>query len=117
MTQQHGLPLAAVVDATEIYQPLALRRLPPPQQRSTSLLPTAASRSCCYLAFLEQKLVEVMEDPYIAADGFTYEADAIKGWLYSGHETSPMTNLTLDHCDLIPNYALYYAIQEWQQQP
>nr|GMC64847.1 U-box domain-containing protein 32 isoform X1 [Ipomoea batatas] len=62
---------------------------------------------------------EVMEDPYIAAEGFLhYEADAIKGWLYSGHETSPMTNLTLDSLRwLIPNYALYYAIQEWQQQP
>ncbi|KAL3524291.1 hypothetical protein ACH5RR_017125 [Cinchona calisaya] len=59
---------------------------------------------------------EVMKDPYIAADGFTYEADAIRGWLNSGHETSPMTNLKLDHCDLLPNSALYYAIQEWQQQ-
>lgn len=56
-----------------------------------------------------------MKDPYIAADGFTYEADAIKGWLNSGHKTSPMTNLELEHLDLIPNYALYYAIQEWQQ--
>lgn len=56
-----------------------------------------------------------MEDPYIAADGFTYEADAIKGWLNSGHKTSPMTNLKLDHCDLLPNHALSYAIQEWQQ--
>lgn len=59
---------------------------------------------------------EVMKDPQIAEDGFTYEADAIKGWLNSGHVTSPMTNLKLDHCDLIPNYALSYAIQEWQQQ-
>lgn len=56
-----------------------------------------------------------MEDPYTAADGYTYEADAIKGWLNSGHKTSPMTNLELDYLDLIPNYALYYAIQEWQQ--
>ncbi|GFY84183.1 U-box domain-containing protein kinase family protein [Actinidia rufa] len=58
---------------------------------------------------------EVMKDPHIAADGFTYEADAIKGWFNSGHKTSPMTNLKLDHCDLTPNYALYNAIQEWQQ--
>ncbi|XP_057476986.1 U-box domain-containing protein 32-like [Actinidia eriantha] len=58
---------------------------------------------------------EVMKDPHIAADGFTYEADAIKGWFNSGHKTSPMTNLKLGHCDLTPNYALYYAIQEWQQ--
>ncbi|CAN4087731.1 unnamed protein product [Withania somnifera] len=59
---------------------------------------------------------DVMEDPHIAADGYTYEGDAIKGWLYSGHDTSPMTNLKLNTCDLIPNYALYRAIQEWQQQ-
>lgn len=58
---------------------------------------------------------DVMEDPHIAADGYTYEGDAIKGWLYSGHDTSPMTNLKLDTCDLIPNYALYRAIQEWQE--
>ncbi|KAF7821882.1 U-box domain-containing protein 32 isoform X1 [Senna tora] len=58
---------------------------------------------------------EVMEDPYIAADGFTYEADAIRGWLDTGHNTSPMTNLKLEHMDLVPNYALQNAIQEWQQ--
>lgn len=58
---------------------------------------------------------EVMKDPYTAADGYTYEADAIKGWLNSGHKTSPMTNLELAYLDLTPNYALYYAIQEWQQ--
>ncbi|XP_027364153.1 U-box domain-containing protein 32 isoform X4 [Abrus precatorius] len=61
-------------------------------------------------------LQEVMEDPYIAADGFTYEAEAISGWLNSGHDTSPMTNLKLEHTDLVPNYALHNAIQEWQQQ-
>ncbi|PHT78108.1 hypothetical protein T459_16160 [Capsicum annuum] len=61
-------------------------------------------------------VLDVMENPHIAADGYTYEGDAIKGWLYSGHDTSPMTNLKLDTCDLIPNYALYRTIQEWQQQ-
>ncbi|OMO68380.1 hypothetical protein CCACVL1_19973 [Corchorus capsularis] len=59
---------------------------------------------------------EVMKDPLIAADGFTYEADAIRGWLNSGHDRSPMTNLQLEHCNLVPNYALLQAIQEWQQQ-
>ncbi|KAL1342488.1 hypothetical protein HN51_029041 [Arachis hypogaea] len=58
---------------------------------------------------------EVMEDPYIAADGFTYEAEAIREWLDSGHDTSPMTNLKLEHTNLVPNYALHNAIQEWQQ--
>ncbi|URE05566.1 U-box domain-containing protein [Musa troglodytarum] len=59
---------------------------------------------------------EIMNDPHIAADGFTYEAEAIKGWIDSGHDTSPMTNLKLPNCELIPNHALRSAIQEWLQQ-
>ena len=56
-----------------------------------------------------------MQDPCTAADGYTYERDAISGWLDSGHKTSPMTNLELSSCDLITNHALQYAIQEWLQ--
>jgi len=32
-----------------------------------------------------------MRDPQVAADGFTYEADALRRWLDSGHDTSPVT--------------------------
>ncbi|KAL2461552.1 U-box domain-containing protein 33 [Abeliophyllum distichum] len=60
---------------------------------------------------------EIMQDPVVAADGFTYEAEALKGWLESGHDTSPMTNLKLTHCNLVPNHALRSGIQEWLQQP
>ncbi|KAB5532473.1 hypothetical protein DKX38_019143 [Salix brachista] len=60
-------------------------------------------------------LQEVMGDPQIAADGFTYEAEAIRGWLQSGHSTSPMTNLKLEHCNLLPNHALHRAILGWRQ--
>ncbi|KAK4371925.1 hypothetical protein RND71_007309 [Anisodus tanguticus] len=60
---------------------------------------------------------ETMQDPVVAADGFTYEAEALRGWLDSGHETSPMTNLMLSHKNLIPNHALRSAVQEWLQQP
>ncbi|CAH2033409.1 unnamed protein product [Thlaspi arvense] len=56
---------------------------------------------------------EVMEDPHIAADGFTYEAESIKKWLSTGHDTSPMTNLKLSHRTLIPNRALRSAIEEF----
>uniref|UniRef100_A0ACD5Z260 Uncharacterized protein n=1 Tax=Avena sativa TaxID=4498 RepID=A0ACD5Z260_AVESA len=59
---------------------------------------------------------EMMNDPHIAADGFTYEAEAIKGWLDSGHDTSPMTNLKLAHSELTPNRGLRSVILEWQQQ-
>ncbi|XP_076936554.1 U-box domain-containing protein 33-like isoform X1 [Bidens hawaiensis] len=60
---------------------------------------------------------EVMQDPVVAADGFTYEAEALKGWLDGGHNTSPMTNLELANSNLVPNRALRSAIQEWLQQP
>ncbi|KFK37377.1 hypothetical protein AALP_AA4G249100 [Arabis alpina] len=56
---------------------------------------------------------EVMDDPQVAADGFTYEAGAISSWLERGHETSPMTNMKLLHTKLVPNLALRSAIQEW----
>lgn len=56
-----------------------------------------------------------MEDPHVASDGFTYEAAAIRGWLSSGHDTSPMTNLQLPNGHLIPNWTLRSAIQEWMQ--
>ncbi|KAK6285665.1 PREDICTED: U-box domain-containing protein 33 isoform X1 [Theobroma cacao] len=59
---------------------------------------------------------EVMRDPHVAADGFTYEAEALRGWLDSGHDTSPMTNDKLAHRNLVPNLALRSAIQEWLQQ-
>ncbi|TVU02912.1 hypothetical protein EJB05_51563 [Eragrostis curvula] len=59
---------------------------------------------------------EVMRNPHIAADGFTYEAEVIKGWLDSGRITSPMTKSPLAHYHLIPNHALRSAIQEYFQQ-
>ncbi|KAF3793588.1 U-box domain-containing protein 33 [Nymphaea thermarum] len=57
---------------------------------------------------------ETMQDPQVAADGFTYEAEALRGWLDSGHDTSPMTNLKLSHLNLTPNHTLRSAIQEWK---
>ncbi|CAI0472194.1 unnamed protein product [Linum tenue] len=68
------------------------------------------------LYFICPIFLEVMRDPHVAADGFTYEAEAFRGWLDSGHETSPMTNMKLEHSNLVPNRALRSAIQEWLQQ-
>ncbi|OEL31556.1 U-box domain-containing protein 33 [Dichanthelium oligosanthes] len=59
---------------------------------------------------------DIMNDPHIAADGFTYEAEDIRSWFDRGHDTSPMTNMRLEHDELIPNRALRSAIQEWLQQ-
>lgn len=59
---------------------------------------------------------DVMEDPQVAADGFTYEGEAIRDWLDRGHQTSPMTNKRLPHTSLVPNLSLRSAIQEWLQE-
>ncbi|XP_010247373.2 PREDICTED: U-box domain-containing protein 34 [Nelumbo nucifera] len=58
-------------------------------------------------------LQEIMEDPYIASDGFTYEYRAIKAWLEK-HSISPVTKLKFPHTRLTPNHALRSAIQEWK---
>ncbi|XP_052199671.1 U-box domain-containing protein 34-like isoform X2 [Diospyros lotus] len=60
-------------------------------------------------------LQEVMDDPHIAADGFTYEHRAIKTWL-ERHNISPVSKLRLPHAALIPNHTLRSAIQEWRSQ-
>jgi serine/threonine protein kinase len=59
-------------------------------------------------------LKEVMRDPRIAGDGFTYEAEAIEEWLRGGRDTSPMTNLKLPTTELVPNHALRHAIHRWR---
>ncbi|KAF8036532.1 hypothetical protein BT93_C2302 [Corymbia citriodora subsp. variegata] len=58
-------------------------------------------------------LQEVMQDPYIAADGFTYEHRAIKAWLEK-HRVSPVTRKKLQHTVLVPNHALRSAIHDWR---
>ncbi|KAJ4816786.1 U-box domain-containing protein kinase family protein [Rhynchospora pubera] len=63
--------------------------------------------------FLCPILQEIMHDPQVAADGFTYEGRALRDWLENGRETSPMTNLKLRHVNLTPNHALRFAIQDW----
>lgn len=58
-------------------------------------------------------LQEVMVDPYVASDGYTYDGKAIELWL-STNETSPMTNLRLPNKSLIPNHSLRSAIMDWR---
>ncbi|CAL0311845.1 unnamed protein product [Lupinus luteus] len=64
--------------------------------------------------FLCPILQDVMKNPHVAADGFSYEVEAIEQWLNSGHDTSPMTNLRLNHTFLTPNHTLRSLIQDWR---
>ncbi|XP_033105844.1 WD repeat, SAM and U-box domain-containing protein 1-like [Anneissia japonica] len=53
---------------------------------------------------------EVMKDPVICADGFTYERTSIESWLRKNN-SSPMTNSPLVNCHLTPNRSLKTIIQ------
>ena len=68
-----------------------------------------------FMNVLFTNLQDVVQDPHVAADGFPYEVKILRDWFDSGHDTSPMTNLNLEHCNLVANHALRSAIQEWQQ--
>lgn len=56
---------------------------------------------------------EIMTNPVIAEDGFTYEESAIKEWFGMGKKTSPMTNLVLNTLDYIPNVKLREKIEDY----
>ncbi|GJQ86807.1 hypothetical protein Trydic_g5595 [Trypoxylus dichotomus] len=53
---------------------------------------------------------EIMREPVIVSDGFTYERRAITEWFMSGKFTSPMTNMVLINTDYKPNIELRNAI-------
>ena len=50
--------------------------------------------------------LEVMREPVVLEDGFTYEKASIEGWFAAGHSTSPMTNVELASLETFPNHVL-----------
>lgn len=57
---------------------------------------------------------ELMKDPVIAADGYSYERESIESWIRGKTKTSPMTNLPLLTTLLTPNRSLKMAIARWK---
>ena len=56
---------------------------------------------------------DLMEDPYMAMDGFTYEKSNILSW-YKKHETSPMTGLKVEKA-IIPNASIKNLIANYNR--
>ncbi|CAF2018166.1 BnaC07g31290D [Brassica napus] len=56
---------------------------------------------------------DVMENPCVASDGYTYEKRAIKECLEKNHK-SPMTDSPFPNQTLLPNHSLLFAIKEWR---
>lgn len=63
--------------------------------------------------FLCPILEDIMDDPHMADDGYTYEYAFIRNWL-ENNNTSPMTKQPIQQNILIPNNTLRSAIQEWK---
>ncbi|XP_056322059.1 WD repeat, SAM and U-box domain-containing protein 1-like [Danio aesculapii] len=57
---------------------------------------------------------ELMKEPVIAADGYSYEREAIESWINTPNRSSPMTNLPLQTTILTLNRSLKMAIQRWK---
>mmetsp|Transcript_47673 Transcript_47673/g.132286 ORF Transcript_47673/g.132286 Transcript_47673/m.132286 type:complete len:415 (-) Transcript_47673:178-1422(-) len=55
--------------------------------------------------------LSVMDSPVIAADGFSYEQEAITKW-FKKSQRSPKTNQLLEHRHVIPNQNLRILIQD-----
>ncbi|GAV75702.1 Pkinase domain-containing protein/Usp domain-containing protein/U-box domain-containing protein [Cephalotus follicularis] len=72
-----------------------------------SVQPTPPNHFICPI------LKDVMNDPCVAADGYSYDRKAIKKWI-EDNDNSPMTNLSLPNKNLLPNYTLLSAIMEWK---
>ncbi|KAM3207162.1 hypothetical protein ACQJBY_062400 [Aegilops geniculata] len=81
-------------------------------RETKALLLRTASSSAAPGHFLCPILQEIMEDPCVAADGYTYDRKAIETWV-SMKDKSPMTNLQLPSKSLIPNHSLRSAIMDW----
>jgi hypothetical protein len=58
--------------------------------------------------------MEIMEDPVVAEDGFTYERSAILKW-FGTKKTSPTTGAILQSTKLIPNCSLKSQINQWKE--
>lgn len=73
---------------------------PPPGLRKKT---TGKNQFCCPLTD------QLMRDPVVAADGFTYERSAIEAWLLK-NDKSPMSHKNMLHKDLVPNLTMRAAI-------
>ncbi|KAJ0042680.1 hypothetical protein Pint_18050 [Pistacia integerrima] len=89
----------------------ALKRLKDVADRArdsdSSIKPAVPTHFICPI------LKDVMREPCVAADGYTYDREAMEEWLQK-NDKSPMTNLPLANKDLLPNYSLLSAIMEWK---
>ncbi|XP_022994985.1 U-box domain-containing protein 35-like isoform X6 [Cucurbita maxima] len=84
-----------------------LRKVADEARNSASTVPPAIPNH-----FICPILQDMMNDPCVAADGYTYDRRAIEKWLQE-NDISPTTKLPLLDKNLIPNQGLLSSIMEW----
>ncbi|KDP22458.1 hypothetical protein JCGZ_26289 [Jatropha curcas] len=89
----------------------ALERLKEVADRARNIISSAQCTPPNH--FICPILKDVMMEPCVAADGYTYDRKAIEKWLEENDE-SPITNLPLSNKIVLPNYTLLSAIIEWK---
>ncbi|XP_054279864.1 WD repeat, SAM and U-box domain-containing protein 1-like isoform X2 [Macrosteles quadrilineatus] len=84
-------------------------------QLSLDDLVTAAKRNSVEIPehFLCPITQQLMTEPVICEDGFTYENHAIQAWMVNGRNTSPMTNVPLSSTVVVPNTELQAEIKKF----
>lgn len=82
-------------------------------EASSALFSLASNHVDIPLEFICPITHEMMGNPVVAADGFTYEKSAILEWFDRGNSTSPMTNVELPSTDLSENDEVKGKIEEY----
>lgn len=106
--QQFHEEMVALASESQAEHDKMLRKV---EQRKVQ----AALKQAVEPDFMCPILHERMKVPVLAADGFTYERQAIEKWL-SMHNTSPMTGAVLAHRYLTENFALRHLIEAYETQ-
>jgi hypothetical protein len=103
--------LCALLVKRRTLQPYATRKQ---QQQQKPANPRSSDPPAYFICPIT---ADVMEDPVVAVDGFTYERSAITRWLrqQQGMRRSPMTNKPMGKM-LLPNHSLQSSIMEWHKQ-
>ncbi|CAH8316456.1 unnamed protein product [Eruca vesicaria subsp. sativa] len=83
------------------------------EDEETKIKDSEADTSPCPEDFICPISMEIMRDPHVAADGFTYEEKEIRRWLNEGNNKSPITGVRLAHLHLTPNFTLRSLIKDW----
>lgn len=99
-----------VVDLESLEITNILRRLV--SEENETARENAATDSSCPRSFLCPITMELMTNPCIAADGHSYEREAIEKW-FLRKSTSPVTNLPMNSTTLIENHSLRSAIEQY----